>query len=81
MQVPGAKDVAIEFNSLSKSYNMGGWRVGMAVGNPDAIGVLSRLKTNIDSGIFRAVQDAAVEALVGDQEWLSERNVDLFYGL
>ncbi len=74
LQVPGAKEVAIEFNSLSKSYNMGGWRVGMAVGNPEAIGVLSRLKTNIDSGIFRAVQDAAVEALAGDQEWLSERN-------
>jgi len=74
LQVPGAKDVAIEFNSLSKSYNMGGWRVGMAVGNPEAIGALSRLKTNIDSGIFRAIQDAAVDALTGDQEWLSERN-------
>jgi LL-diaminopimelate aminotransferase len=74
LQAPGAKDVAIEFNSLSKSYNMGGWRVGMAVGNPETISVLSRLKTNIDSGIFRAIQDAAVEALTGDQEWLSERN-------
>jgi LL-diaminopimelate aminotransferase len=74
LQVPGAKQFAVEFNSLSKSYNMGGWRVGMAVGNPEAIGALSRLKTNIDSGIFRATQDAAVEALTGDQEWLSERN-------
>jgi LL-diaminopimelate aminotransferase len=74
LQVPGAKDVAIEFNSLSKSYNMGGWRVGMVVGNAEAIGALSRLKTNIDSGLFRAIQDAAVEALTGDQEWLSERN-------
>jgi LL-diaminopimelate aminotransferase len=74
LQVPGAKDVAVEFNSLSKSYNMGGWRVGMVVGNAEAIGALSRLKTNIDSGLFRAIQDAAVEALTGDQEWLSERN-------
>jgi LL-diaminopimelate aminotransferase len=74
LQVPGAKDVAIEFNSLSKSHNMGGWRVGMALGNAEAISALSRLKTNIDSGIFRAIQDAAVEALTGDQEWLSERN-------
>jgi LL-diaminopimelate aminotransferase len=74
LQAPGAKEIAIEFNSLSKSYNMGGWRMGMAVGNPETIGALSRLKTNIDSGIFRAIQDAAVEALAGDQEWLSERN-------
>ena len=74
LQVPGAKDVAVEFNSLSKSYNMGGWRVGMVVGNAEAIEALSRLKTNIDSGLFRAVQDAAVKALTGDQEWLSERN-------
>jgi LL-diaminopimelate aminotransferase len=74
LQVPGAKDVAVEFNSLSKSYNMGGWRVGMAVGNAEAIGALSQLKSNIDSGLFRAIQDAAVVALTGDQEWLSERN-------
>lgn len=74
LQVPGASELAIEFNSLSKSHNMGGWRVGMALGNADAVNALSRLKTNIDSGIFRAIQDAAVEALMGDQEWLSERN-------
>lgn len=74
LQVPGAKQYAVEFNSLSKSHNMGGWRVGMATGNAEAIGALSRLKTNIDSGIFRAVQDAATEALNGDQKWLSERN-------
>jgi LL-diaminopimelate aminotransferase len=53
---------------------MGGWRVGMVVGNAEAIGALSRLKFNIDSGLFRPIQDAAVEALIGDQEWLSERN-------
>jgi LL-diaminopimelate aminotransferase len=74
LQVPGAKEVAVEFNSLSKTYNMGGWRIGMVVGNAEAIGALSQLKTNVDSGLFRAIQDAAVEALTGDQEWLSERN-------
>lgn len=74
LQVPGAKEVAVEFNSLSKSYNMGGWRSGMIVGNAEAVAALSTLKTQIDSGHFRAIQDAAVEALNGDQEWISERN-------
>jgi len=74
LQVPGAKDVALEFNSLSKTYNMAGWRVGMAVGNPVAVAALARVKTNIDSGLFRAIQDAAVLALTGDQGWLAERN-------
>jgi len=74
LQVPGAKEVAIEFNSLSKSHNMAGWRVGMAVGNAKAIGALLQVKSNIDSGIFRPIQDAAVAALNGDQGWLAERN-------
>jgi LL-diaminopimelate aminotransferase len=74
LQVEGAREVAIEFNSLSKLYNMAGWRVGMAVGNRQAVEALSRVKTNVDSGIFRAIQDAAVEALTGDQSWLLERN-------
>jgi LL-diaminopimelate aminotransferase len=74
LQVPGAIDVTIEFNSLSKTYNMAGWRVGMAVGSAVAVEALSRIKTNIDSGIFRAIQDAAVVALNGDQSWLVERN-------
>jgi LL-diaminopimelate aminotransferase len=74
LQVPGAMDVALEFNSLSKTYNMAGWRVGMAVGNADAVDALARTKTNIDSGIFRPIQDAAVLALSGDQGWLEERN-------
>jgi LL-diaminopimelate aminotransferase len=74
LQVPGAMDVALEFNSLSKTYNMAGWRVGMAVGNRSATDALGRIKTNIDSGIFRAIQDAAVLALTGDQSWLQERN-------
>jgi LL-diaminopimelate aminotransferase len=67
-------DVALEFNSLSKTYNMAGWRVGMAVGSPVAVEALARTKTNIDSGIFVPVQDAAVVALTGDQSWLEKRN-------
>jgi LL-diaminopimelate aminotransferase len=74
LQVPGALDVALEFNSLSKTYNMAGWRVGMAVGNSVAVEALARTKTNIDSGIFRPIQDAAVLSLTGDQGWLWERN-------
>jgi len=74
LQIAGAKDVALEFNSLSKTYNMAGWRVGMAVGNRHAVEALNRVKTHIDSGIFRPIQDAAVVALTGDQGWLAERN-------
>jgi LL-diaminopimelate aminotransferase len=74
LQVPGAMEVALEFNSLSKAYNMAGWRVGMAVGNAEAVQTLARTKTNVDSGIFLPIQDAAVLALTGDQEWLVERN-------
>jgi LL-diaminopimelate aminotransferase len=74
LQVPGAMDVAIEFNSLSKTYNMAGWRVGMVVGNRTAVEALARTKTNIDSGIFLPIQRAAVLALTGDQSWLKERN-------
>jgi LL-diaminopimelate aminotransferase len=73
-QVPGAKEVGLEFNSLSKTYNMAGWRVGMAVGNAVAVEALARTKTNIDSGIFRPIQDAAILALTGDQAWLQDRN-------
>lgn len=75
LQVPGAKEVAVEFNSLSKTYNMAGWRVGMAVGNAEAVRALTTVKTNIDSGIFRPIQDAATVALNGDQSWLAERNM------
>jgi len=74
LELPGAKGVAVEFNSLSKTYNMAGWRVGMVVGNAEAIGALTTIKTNIDSGIFRPVQDAAAAALTGDQSWIAERN-------
>ncbi len=76
LAVPGAKDVAVEFNSLSKSHNMAGWRVGMAVGNATALAALVQIKSNIDSGIFLAVQDAAVAALTGDQTWIAARNAE-----
>jgi LL-diaminopimelate aminotransferase len=68
LAVQGAKDVAIEFNSLSKPYNMTGWRIGMAVGNRDIIAAISQVKENTDSGVFNAVQYAAIAALDGPQE-------------
>jgi LL-diaminopimelate aminotransferase len=74
LSVPGAKDVAVEFNSLSKSHNMAGWRIGMAVGNSQAIRALLQVKSNVDSGMFLPVQEAAVAALTGDQEWIQARN-------
>ena len=74
LEVPGAKQVAVEFNSLSKTYNMAGWRVGWAVGNATAIEALARVKTNTDSGIFLPIQDASVAALNGDQSWIADRN-------
>jgi LL-diaminopimelate aminotransferase len=74
LAIPGASEVAIEFNSLSKSHNMPGWRVGVAVGRADALAALFKVKTNIDSGHFRPVMDAAVAALTGDQSWQKDRN-------
>lgn len=68
LQVQGAKEVAIEFFSFSKTFNMTGWRIGWAAGNPFLIGALGKLKTNIDSGIFSAIQYAAIEALVSAQD-------------
>jgi LL-diaminopimelate aminotransferase len=67
LQAKGAKDVGIEFHSLSKTYNMTGWRVGFAVGNRDAIDGLSAIKSNVDSGVFQAIQFAGITALRGDQ--------------
>ncbi len=61
--VDGAKEVGIEFHSLSKTFNMTGWRIGFAVGNPEIIQGLGRVKTNIDSGLFQAIQEAGIEAL------------------
>jgi LL-diaminopimelate aminotransferase len=74
LQVDGASEVAVEVNSLSKTYNMAGWRVGMAVGNGDVLAALAQIKSNMDSGIFRPLQDAAVQALSTDPEWIVERN-------
>jgi LL-diaminopimelate aminotransferase len=72
LSVPGAKDVAIEFYSLSKTYNMTGWRVAFACGNADLVGGLGRVKTNVDSGVFEVVQRAAIAALSGDQSCVGE---------
>ncbi len=67
LEVPGAKEVGVEFHSLSKTYNMTGWRLGFAVGNSEVIGALGQIKSNIDSGAFNAVQWAGIAALEGDQ--------------
>jgi len=74
LQVPGAKDVVVEFNSLSKTYNMAGWRLGMAVGNPDVIRYLFTYKSQMDTSTFAPIFAAGVTALTGDQTWLAERN-------
>ncbi len=74
LQVAGARDVGVEFHSLSKTYNMTGWRVGMAVGNPELIRALTQVKTNFDSGIPQAIQWAAVTALRGPNEWVEANN-------
>ena len=74
LQVPGANEVAVEFNTLSKSHNMAGWRVGAAVGNPEVLRSLYNLKTNSDSGHFLPVLEAATAAMTGDQGWLVQRN-------
>jgi alanine-synthesizing transaminase len=72
LQVPGAKDIAVEFFSLSKSYNMPGWRVGFMVGNPTLVKALARLKSYLDYGIFIPIQVAAIAALDGPQDCLDE---------
>ena len=72
MQIPGAKDVGIEFHSLSKTYNMTGWRIGFAVGNRAVLAGLGKVKTNLDSGIFQAIQEAATAALSTDDAVVSK---------
>lgn len=74
LQVPGAKEVAVEFNSLSKTYNMAGWRVGVAVGNPEIVRLLKMYKSQMDSSLFKPVMQAAEAALLGDQDWIESRN-------
>jgi len=68
LSVPGAMDVGIEVNSLSKTYNMTGWRMGFAVGNADVIAGLRKVKSNLDSGAFQAVQEAGITAMAGPQD-------------
>jgi len=77
LQIPGAKEVSVEFHSLSKTYNMTGWRIGMAVGSSEAISALSVIKTNIDSGAFKAIQMASVKALE-DSESSHEEMIKLY---
>ncbi len=77
LEIEGARDVAIEFHSLSKSYNMTGWRIGWAAGNRELIAALSRVKTFVDTGVFLAVQAAGVAALQSWQEWVPG-NVEVF---
>jgi len=72
LEVPGAKDIAVEFFSLSKSYNMPGWRVGFMVGNPTLVNALSRLKSYLDYGLYTPVQVAAITALEGDQQCVAD---------
>lgn len=74
MQTEGAKDVAIELNSLSKSHNMSGWRMGMVVANPTFLSWIRKMKSNVDSGQFRPVMEAAVKALDIDDSWYKELN-------
>ncbi len=68
LSAPGAREVAVELHSLSKTYNMTGWRVGFAVGNAEILAGLGQVKTNLDSGVFQAVQQAGIAALTGPQE-------------
>ncbi|MEW6215642.1 MAG: aminotransferase class I/II-fold pyridoxal phosphate-dependent enzyme, partial [Nitrospirota bacterium] len=88
LEVDGAKEMGIEFHSLSKTYNMTGWRIGFAVGNREVLAGLGKIKTNLDSGVFQAIQEAAIVALDTDDSILSvirktyqERRNALYDGL
>jgi len=74
LEVPGAEEVCVEFNSLSKTYNMAGWRVGMALGNAKIISLLHTYKSQLDTSQFTPIYDAGVTALSEDQSWLNDRN-------
>ena len=79
MQIPGAKDCCIELNSMSKSHNMPGWRVGMCIANREFISWILKVKSNIDSGTFRGLQLAAAEALTtNDETWHRKANIDTY---
>jgi len=74
LELDGARGCAVEFNSVSKTYNMAGWRLGFVSGNADAVSAIRKVKSNIDSGIFPAVTAAGEAALRGDQAWIAARN-------
>ena len=78
LEVPGAKDCCIEFNSMSKSHNMPGWRVGMCASNPTFISWILKIKSNIDSGTFRGIQLAAAEAYNNSAEWHRQANITTY---
>ncbi|HTP40934.1 MAG TPA: aminotransferase class I/II-fold pyridoxal phosphate-dependent enzyme, partial [Nitrospiria bacterium] len=84
LQVDGAKEVGIEFHSLSKTFNMTGWRIGFAVGRRDVIAALGKVKSNLDSGVFQAIQEAGIAALESPAEvtdairWEYQQRRDLF---
>lgn len=78
LQVPGAKDCCIEFNSMSKSHNMPGWRVGMCASNQTFISWILKIKSNIDSGTFRGIQLAAAEAYNNSAEWHRQANITTY---
>ena len=78
LQVPGAKDCCIEFNSMSKSHNMPGWRVGMLATNAQFVQWILKIKSNIDSGTFRGIQLAAAEAYRNSEQWHREANIDTY---
>ena len=78
LQVPGAKDCCIEFNSMSKSHNMPGWRVGLCASNPQFIQWILKVQSNIESGTFRGIQLAAVEAYKNDEAWHREFNIETY---
>lgn len=74
LSIEGAEDVALELNSLSKSHNMAGWRIGWVAGNKDYVDAVLRVKSNMDSGMFLGLQQAAVESLKNGAEWFNELN-------
>ncbi|MDO4930594.1 MAG: aminotransferase class I/II-fold pyridoxal phosphate-dependent enzyme [Bacteroidales bacterium] len=78
LQIPGAKDVCIEFNSMSKSHNMPGWRVGLLATNAEFVRWILKVKSNIDSGTFRPMQLAAAEAYRNDDAWHEEANINIY---
>ncbi|MEC5167146.1 LL-diaminopimelate aminotransferase [Flavobacterium sp. PL11] len=75
LQVEGAQEVALELNSLSKTFNMAGWRVGMVLGNAACIDAVLKVKSNMDSGMFFGIQKGAIEALKSDKSWFEEMNI------